>query len=118
MGVRRIFNRDLGIHSRRPGSWHLDAYCATVCFFLTSPSLSTDGGSLYTPVSGNADIPYARIDLVRGEAFPLGTATTGVPFYVPNAIEVTSANRIFALDSTGALLIIDPETGERSIISK
>ena len=87
-------------------------------FLTPQMSLSTDGGSLYTPVSGNADIPYARIDLVRGEALPLGTASTGVPFFVPNAIEVTSDNRLFALDGTGALLIIDPETGERSIISK
>ncbi|NOX68712.1 MAG: hypothetical protein GXP15_05960 [Gammaproteobacteria bacterium] len=87
-------------------------------FLTPQMSLSTDGDSLYTPVGGNADIPYARIDLVRGEAFPLGTASTGAPFFVPNAIEVTPANRIFALDSTGALLIIDPETGERSIISK
>ena len=87
-------------------------------FLTLQMSLSTDGGSLYTPVSGNADIPYARIDLVRGEALPLGTASTGVPFFVPNAIEVTSFNRLFALDGTGAMLIIDPETGERSIISK
>lgn len=87
-------------------------------FLTPQMSLSTDGGSLYTPVSGNTDIPYARIDLVRREALPLGTASTGVPFFVPNAIEVTSDNRLFALDGTGAVLIIDPETGERSIISK
>jgi len=87
-------------------------------FLTPQMSLSTDGGNLYTPVSGNADIPYARIDLVSGEALPLGTASTGVPFFVPIAIDVTSANRIFALDGTGALLIINSETGERSIISK
>ncbi len=87
-------------------------------FLTPQMSLSTDGNSLYTPVSGNADIPYARIDLVRGEALPLGTASTGVPLFIPNAIEATAANRIFALDGTGALLIIDAETGERSIISK
>jgi hypothetical protein len=73
---------------------------------------------LYTPVSGNADVPYARIDLLRGEAVALGTASTGVPFFAPNAIEVTPDNRLFALDGTGAMLIVDPETGERSIVSK
>jgi hypothetical protein len=81
-------------------------------------SLSADGGILYTPVSGNADIPFAQVDLGVGIAEPLGTAASGVPFLAPNAIEVTPNDRIFALDSSGALLIVDPETGERSIISK
>ena len=81
-------------------------------------SLSADGRILYTPVSGNADIPFARIDLGVGAAEPLGTADSGVPFFAPNAIEVTPNHRILALDSTGAPLIVDPETGERSIISK
>ena len=81
-------------------------------------SLSADGGILYTPVSGNADIPFAHVDLGVGVAEPLGTAASGVPFLAPNAIEVTANDRIFALDSSGALLIVDPETGKRSIISK
>jgi len=87
-------------------------------FLTPHMSLSSDGDTLYTPVSGNADVPYARIDLLRGEAVPLGTASTGVPFFAPNAIEVTPDNRLFALDGTGAMLIVDPETGERSIVSK
>jgi len=87
-------------------------------FLTPHMSLSSDGNTLYTPVSGNANVPYARIDLLRGEAVSLGTASTGVPIFVPNAIEVTSDNRIFALDGTGAMLIVDPETGERSIVSK
>lgn len=87
-------------------------------FLTPHMSLSSDGNTLYTPVSGNADVPYARIDLLRGEAVSLGTASTGVPIFVPNAIEVTPDNRIFALDGTGAMLIIDAETGERSIVSK
>jgi hypothetical protein len=87
-------------------------------FLTPHMSLSSDGDTLYTPVSGNADVPYARIDLLRGEAVALGTASTGVPFFAPNAIEVTPDNRLFALDGTGAMLIVDPETGERSIVSK
>jgi hypothetical protein len=81
-------------------------------------SLSADAGTLYTPVSGNADIPFAQINLGTSVAEPLGTAASGVPFFAPNAIEVTPENQIFALDSSGAILIVDPESGERSIISK
>lgn len=81
-------------------------------------SLSLDGTSLFTPISGNADIPYARVDLGVGTAEPLGTAANGVPFLAPNAIVVTPNDRVFALDTTGALLIVDPETGDRSIVSK
>lgn len=81
-------------------------------------SLSADGESLYTPVSGNADLPYVRVDLALGALEPLGSANTGVPFLAPNAIEVTPDDRIFALDGTGALLVVDSQTGERSIISK
>ncbi len=80
-------------------------------------SLSLDGTSLYIPIGGNADIPYARVDLGAGTAEPLGTAASGVPFLAPNAIVVTPNDRVFALDTTGALLVVDPGTGDRSIVS-
>jgi hypothetical protein len=86
-------------------------------FSTLQASLSDDGSALYIPVSGNADIPYAKIDLASGDVSPLGTASTGVPFLAPNAIEVSADNRLFALDGSGALLIVDPETGERAIVS-
>jgi hypothetical protein len=90
----------------------------TAGFLTPQMSLSVDASSLYTPISGNADVPYARIDLASGDVLPLGSASSGVPFFIPNAIDVSADNRLFALDGTGALLIVDPETGERSIVSK
>jgi hypothetical protein len=81
-------------------------------------SLSADGKTLYTPVSGNVDVPYALVDLAAGVVEPLGSGASGVPFLVPNAIDVTAEASVFALDGSGALLIVDPKTGERSIISK
>jgi hypothetical protein len=90
----------------------------TAGFLTPQMSLSVDANSLYTPISGNADVPYARIDLASGDVIPLGSASSGVPFFIPNAIDVSADNRLFALDGTGALLIVDPETGERSIVSK
>jgi hypothetical protein len=90
----------------------------TAGFLTPQMSLSVDASSLYTPISGNADVPYARIDLASGDVLPLGSASSGVPFFIANAIDVSADNRLFALDGTGALLIVDPETGERSIVSK
>ncbi len=90
----------------------------TAGFLTPQMSLSADANSLYTPISGNADVPYARIDLASGDVIPLGSASSGVPFFIPNAIDVSADNRLFALDGTGALLIVDAETGERSIVSK
>jgi len=87
-------------------------------FPTTQMSLSEDGRSLYSPVSGNPDIPYVRIDLSSGAIVPLGDAISGPPFLVPNAIEVAPDGRLFALDATGALYTIDAQTGERVIVSK
>lgn len=87
--------------------------------FLTAQmSLSADGSKLFFPVNGNPDIPYARIDLTLGEVVPLGDAGSGPPFFVPNAIEAAPDGRLFVLDSTSALFIIDGQTGERAIVSK
>ena len=87
-------------------------------FPTTQMSLSEDGSSLFLPVGGNPDIPYAKIDLALGTITPLGDANSGPPFLVPNAIEVAPDGRLFALDATSALHVIDPQTGERAIISK
>lgn len=87
-------------------------------FPTTQMSLSEDGSSLFSPVSGNPDIPYIRIDLSNGEILPLGGASSGPPFFVPNAIEIAPDGRIFALDATSALFVIDATTGERVIVSK
>jgi hypothetical protein len=37
---------------------------------------------------------------------------------VPNAIEVAPDGRLFALDATSALFLINAQTGERVIVSK
>jgi hypothetical protein len=87
-------------------------------FPTTQMSLSEDGSSLYSPVSGNPDIPYVRIDLSSGEIVPLGDASSGPPLLVPNAIEVAPDGRLFALDATSALFLINAQTGERVIVSK
>jgi DNA-binding beta-propeller fold protein YncE len=81
-------------------------------------SLSADGSSLFFAVSGNPDIPYVRIDLALGALVRLGDASSGPPFFVPNAIEATQDGRLFALDGTSALYVIDAQTGERAIVSK
>lgn len=90
----------------------------TIVFPTTQMSLSEDGRSLYYPVDGNPDIPYVLIDITLGTIGPLGDASGGPPFFVPNAIEVAPDGRIFALDSTSALYVIDAQTGERVIVSK
>jgi hypothetical protein len=87
-------------------------------FPTTQMSLSADGSSLFYPVNGNPDVPYVRIDLALGELFPLGDASSGPPFFVPNAIEAAPNGRLFALDGTSALFVIDAQTGERVIVSK
>lgn len=87
-------------------------------FPTTQMSLSEDGSSLFLPVGGNPDVPYARIDLALGTIMPLGDASSGPPFLVPNAIEVAPDGRLFALDATSALFVMDPQTGERVIVSK
>ena len=87
-------------------------------FPTTQMSLSEDGSSLYSPVSGNPDIPYVRIDLSSGAIVPLGDAISGPPFLAPNAIDIAPDGRLFALDATGALYAIDARTGERVIVSK
>lgn len=87
--------------------------------FLTAQmSLSTDGSILFFPVNGNPDVPYASIDLALGEVVPLGSAASGPPFFVPNAIEAAPDGRLFVLDSTSALFVIDGQTGERAVVSK
>ena len=79
-------------------------------------SLSGDGNSLFLPAGGL--IPYYRVDLTLGDAAPLGDARSGPPVFVPNAIEVTSDGRLFGLDGTSAVFLIDPRTGERAILTK
>ena len=91
---------------------------ASPLFPTTQISLSEDGNSLFSPVSGNPDIPYVRIDLSNGTIVPLGDAISGPPFLVPNAIDVAPDGRLFALDATSALIVIDAQTGERVIVSK
>lgn len=90
----------------------------SIVFPTTQMSLSEDGNSLFYPVDGNPDIPYVIIDLTFGTIVPLGDASSGPPFFIPNAVEVAPDGRIFALDSTSALFVIDAQTGERVIVSK
>ena len=87
-------------------------------FPTTQMSLNADGTSLFYPVSGNPDVPYLRIDLVLGTFVPLGDATSGPPFFLPTAIDGAPDGRLFALDGTSALHVIEAKTGERVIVSK
>lgn len=86
--------------------------------FSMQMSLSADGQSLYSPVNGNLEVAFARVDLISGSVTAIGSATSGVPFFVPSAIDETLDGRLYALDGTSALMVLDPESGDRAIVSK
>ena len=87
-------------------------------FPVMQMSLSSDSRTLFAPISGNPATPFVRIDLLNGLALPVGNAVSGPEFLAPNAIEVARNGRVFGLDGTSALFVIDPLTGEHAIVSK
>ncbi|MGI9261643.1 MAG: hypothetical protein ACR2QR_06395 [Woeseiaceae bacterium] len=90
----------------------------SLLFPVLQMSLSEDSTMLFSPISGNPETPYAQIDLLSGTILPLGNAVSGPDFLLPNAIESADDGRLFGLDATSTLFLIDPATGERVIVSK